>query len=112
VLCELKNRCVKSSGRGFGVRLPHDSNRSASWRRARRRQPYGSDGTSRSEYLLEADPLRFIRLIPGHKSGQVTDAYTHASQKNLQEIRIPFDELQKNYIYLFQMKFFYYCIEW
>jgi len=85
------------------VRLPHDRSQPASWRRARRRQPYGSDGASRSEYLLEADPLRFIRLIPGHKSGQVTDAYTHASQKNLQEIRSPFEELQKNYIYLFQM---------
>jgi len=55
--------------------------------------PCGSNGASRSEYLLEAVPLRFIRLPPGHKSGQATDAYTHASQKNLQEIRIPFDEL-------------------
>ncbi|HPM91078.1 MAG TPA: hypothetical protein PK946_09970, partial [Tenuifilaceae bacterium] len=74
--------------------------------------PCGSNGASRSEYLLEAVPLRSIRLLPGHKSGQVTDAYTHTSQKNLQEIRSPIDELQKNYIYLFQMKFFYYCMEW
>ncbi len=75
----------------------------ASWRGTRRSQLCGSNGASRSEYLLEAVPLRFIRLLPDHKSGQATDAYTHASQKNLQEIRSPFDELQKNYIYLFKM---------
>jgi len=41
----------------------------ASWRGTRRSQPCGSKGASRSEYLLEAVPLRFIRLLPGHKSG-------------------------------------------
>jgi len=71
----------------------YSTNRPAIRRGVRRSQPCGSNGASRSEYLLEADPLRVIRLLPGHISGQVTDAYTHASQKNLQEIRSPFDEL-------------------
>jgi len=73
----------------LGIKPRYSTNRTASRRGARRSQPCGSNGASRSEYLLEA----FIRLLPGHKNGRATDVYTHASQKNSQKIKSPFDDM-------------------
>lgn len=45
-------------------------------------------------HLLEAGTdLRYIQEILGHKSSKTTEIYTHVSNKNIQNIKSPFDDL-------------------
>lgn len=45
-------------------------------------------------HLLEAGTdLRFIQEILGHKSSKTTEIYTHVSNKSIQNIKSPFDDL-------------------
>lgn len=49
---------------------------------------------SYATHLHEAGvDIRFIQLLLGHKSSKTTEIYTHVSQKSLQRIRSPFDDL-------------------
>jgi len=49
---------------------------------------------SYATHLLEGGTgLRFIQELLGHKSSKTTEIYTHVSQKSLQRIRSPFDDL-------------------
>jgi integrase/recombinase XerD len=49
---------------------------------------------SYATHLLESGvDLRYIQEILGHKSSRTTEIYTHVSNKNLQKIKSPFDEL-------------------
>jgi len=45
-------------------------------------------------HLLESGTdLRYIQELLGHNSSRTTEIYTHVSQKNIQQIRSPFDDL-------------------
>ncbi|MFH1297375.1 MAG: tyrosine-type recombinase/integrase [Bacteroidota bacterium] len=49
---------------------------------------------SYATHLHEAGvDIRFIQVLLGHKSSKTTEIYTHVSQKSLQRIRSPFDDL-------------------
>jgi integrase/recombinase XerD len=49
---------------------------------------------SYATHLLESGvDLRYIQEILGHKSSRTTEIYTHVSNKNLQKIKSPFEEL-------------------
>ncbi|NVO02812.1 MAG: site-specific integrase [Bacteroidetes bacterium] len=49
---------------------------------------------SYATHLLESGTdLRYIQEILGHKSSKTTEIYTHVSNKSLQKIKSPFDEL-------------------
>lgn len=49
---------------------------------------------SYATHLHEAGvDIRFIQVLLGHKSCRTTEIYTHVSQKSLQRIRSPFDDL-------------------
>ena len=49
---------------------------------------------SYATHLLEAETdLRYIQELIGHKSSKTTKIYTHVSQKSLQKIKSPFDDL-------------------
>ncbi|HSO77688.1 MAG TPA: tyrosine-type recombinase/integrase [Bacteroidales bacterium] len=49
---------------------------------------------SYSTHLLEAGTdLRYIQELLGHKSSKTTEIYTHVTDKSIQRIRSPFDDL-------------------
>lgn len=49
---------------------------------------------SYATHLLEGGTdLRYIQELLGHKSSKTTEIYTHVTQKSLQQIRSPFDDL-------------------
>ena len=49
---------------------------------------------SYATHLLESGTdLRFIQELLGHKSSKTTKIYTHVTEKSLQKIKSPFDDL-------------------
>jgi len=44
--------------------------------------------------LENGTDLRYIQEILGHKSSKTTEIYTHVSNKSLQKIKNPFDDLK------------------
>ncbi|HAX92982.1 MAG TPA: hypothetical protein DCY25_03380, partial [Bacteroidales bacterium] len=49
---------------------------------------------SYATHLLEAGTdLRYIQELLGHKSSKTTEIYTHVTEKSIQRIRSPFDDL-------------------
>lgn len=49
---------------------------------------------SYATHLLEAGTdLRYIQELLGHKSSKTTEIYTHVTDKSIQRIRSPFDDL-------------------
>jgi len=49
---------------------------------------------SYATHLLEAGTnLRYSQELLGHKSSKTTEIYTHVTDKNLQKIKSPFDDL-------------------
>lgn len=49
---------------------------------------------SYATHLLESGTdLRYIQELLGHKSSRTTEIYTHVTQRSLQQIRSPFDDL-------------------
>lgn len=64
--------------------------------RAEIRKPITLHGLRHSyaTHLLEAGTdLRYIQELLGHKSSKTTEIYTHVTEKSIQKIRTPFDDL-------------------
>jgi integrase/recombinase XerD len=52
---------------------------------------------SYATHLLESGTdLRYIQELLGHKSSKTTEIYTHVTEKSLQKIQSPYDDLFKN----------------
>ena len=52
---------------------------------------------SYATHLLEAGTdLRYIQELLGHKSSKATEIYTHVTEKSLQKIQSPYDDLFEN----------------
>ena len=49
---------------------------------------------SYATHLLESgNDLQYIQELLGHKSSKTTEIYTHVTEKSLQKIESPFDDL-------------------
>ncbi|ENS3804742.1 tyrosine-type recombinase/integrase, partial [Escherichia coli] len=49
---------------------------------------------SYATHLLESGTdLRYIQEILGHRSSRTTEIYTHVSNRSIQQIKSPFDDL-------------------
>jgi integrase len=46
-----------------------------------------------TDLLESGTDLRFIQELLGHKSSKTTEIYTHVTEKSLQRIKSPFDDL-------------------
>ncbi len=46
-----------------------------------------------THFLESGTDLRYIQELLGHKSSRTTEIYTHVSQKNIQQLRSPYDDL-------------------
>ena len=46
-----------------------------------------------THHLESGTDMRYIQVILGHQSSRTTEIYTHVSNKRLQNIRSPFDDL-------------------
>jgi integrase/recombinase XerD len=53
---------------------------------------------SYAAHLFKSGPdQRYILELLGHNSSKTIEIHTHVSTKNLQQIHLPFDDLQKIY---------------